>query len=81
MIEPKYYSQNGEDYLLCKFFGQELNGFYVDIGDFDGIYFSNTFSFEQIGWKGICVESNPDIFELCLKNRPNSVCFNDVCIN
>lgn len=80
MIKPKYFSQNGEDYLLWKFFGEKRNGFYVDVGAFDGIHLSNTYAFEQMGWKGICIEPNPEIFELCKKNRPNATCLNDVCI-
>lgn len=79
MIKPKFYSQNGEDYLLWSFFNMERNGFYVDIGAFDGIHFSNTYTFEQIGWRGICVEPNPEIFAICRANRPRSVCLQKAC--
>ena len=57
----------------------ERNGFYVDIGAFDGIHFSNTYTFEQIGWRGICVEPNPEIFAICRANRPRSVCLQKAC--
>lgn len=76
----KYYSQNGEDYILWKFFNYKRNGLFVDIGAFDGRHLSNTFSFEENGWKGICVEAHPDYFHLLRKNRPNSKCLNYACV-
>jgi FkbM family methyltransferase len=50
------------------------SGFYVDIGAFDGRYFSNTYLFEQLGWSGICVEPHPEYFLLLQRNRPNATC-------
>jgi len=79
IIKPKFYSQNGEDYLLWSFFKGKRRGFYVDIGAFDGIHFSNTYAFEQIGWNGICVEPNPEIFAICRANRPGSTCLYEAC--
>ncbi len=76
----KYYSQNGEDYILWEFFDYIRTGFYIDIGAFDGIYLSNTYSFEKQGWEGICVEPHPDYFSLLKKNRPNSKCLNYACV-
>ena len=79
MTIPKFYSQNGEDYLLWSFFDGKKNGFHVDIGAFDGIHFSNTYTFEQNGWRGICVEPNPEIFVICKENRPGSICLHEAC--
>jgi FkbM family methyltransferase len=79
MLKPKFYSQNGEDYLLWSFFGGKSAGFYVDIGAFDGIHFSNTYTFEQMGWHGICVEPNPEIFPICRVNRPGAICLPEAC--
>ncbi|MCI0471821.1 MAG: FkbM family methyltransferase [Candidatus Aminicenantes bacterium] len=76
----KFYSQNGEDYLLWHFFQQKQHGFYIDIGAFDGIHLSNSFTFEQMGWRGICVEANPEMFAICRRNRPGSLCLNKACI-
>ncbi len=76
----KYYSQYGEDYILWKFFDYKRSGFFVDVGAFDGVHLSNSYSFEQHGWKGICVEPNPYYFELCRKNRPASTCIHAACI-
>ncbi len=72
----RYYSQHGEDYILCKLFDGKQNGFYVDVGAFDGVHLSNSFTFEQIGWKGVCIEANPDYIEYCTRNRPGSYVIN-----
>lgn len=75
----QYYSQNGEDYLLSRFFRFKQTGFYVEVGAFDGVHLSNTFSFEQQGWSGICIEPNPDYFSQCQKARPRSTCIHAAC--
>ena len=76
----KYYSQNGEDYLVWNLFDYKEKGFYVEVGAFDGMHFSNTFSFEQAGWAGICIEPHPTFFPFCQKNRPDSTCINAACV-
>jgi len=78
--EALYYSQNGEDYLLWEFFDHKRDGFYVDIGAFDGIFLSNTMTFEQQGWSGVCVEANSNYFKLCENYRPHSICLNVACV-
>lgn len=77
----KYYSQHGEDCILDQVFNNKKTGFFIEIGAFDGIYLSNSYSFEQEGWQGICVEANPEYFDLCQKNRPNSTCIYAVCLD
>ena len=76
-----FYSQNGEDYLLWEFFNHKVNGFFIDVGAFDGIHLSNTYSFGNIGWKGICIEPHPEYFPFCKKNRPDSICLNLACVS
>jgi FkbM family methyltransferase len=76
----RYYSQNGEDYILWNFFDHKLDGFFIDVGAFDGIHLSNSYSFEQKGWKGICVEPHPFFFKICKENRKQSVCVNAACV-
>jgi len=77
----KYYSANGEDFLLWQFFNFKQDGFYIDVGAFDGIHFSNTYSFEIQGWKGACVEPNPVFFPYLVKNRPASTCLQAACVS
>ncbi len=69
-----YYSQNGEDCILWALFEDQFTpGFFVEVGALDGTRFSNTYSFEQAGWHGICVEAHPDYMDLLRSNRPNSI--------
>ena len=69
----KYYSQHGEDYLLWHFFDFRKRGFYIDVGAHDGISLSNTKSFEDNGWTGICVEPIPEVAEACRRIRARVV--------
>ncbi len=76
----RYYSQTGEDALLWGVFKDLKEGFFIEVGAFDGRYLSNTLSFEEQGWTGICVEPHPQYFEYCRANRPNSTCVQAACV-
>src|SRR5258705_7614869 len=76
----EYFSQQGEDALLDRFFQQQPTGFFVDVGAFDGLHLSNTYIFEQRGWRGLCIEPTPMFFEMCVRNRPRSLCINVACV-
>lgn len=69
----RYYSQHGEDFLLWHFFNFRRSGFFLDIGAHDGIALSNTKSFEEHGWRGICVEPLPFVAEQCRQIRARVV--------
>ena len=71
-LPNKMPSHNGEDLLLWRFFEKRRRGFFVEIGAYDGITFSNTYFLEAVGWSGILVEPNPDKFKECVRNRPFS---------
>ena len=65
------YSQFGEDLLLTHLLGyKKANGFYIDVGCFKPIQFSNTFIFYQRGWSGIATDANPAFEPLWKKVRP-----------
>lgn len=76
----EFYGQSGEDYLLYSLFRTQRHGFYVDIGAFDGIHISNSYIFERLGWRGICVEAHPDYFPLLQRNRPGATCVYAACV-
>lgn len=60
----KYYSQFEQDKIVYEnYFKDKTNGYFVDIGAHNGIEFSNSKFFEEIGWNGVCVEPNPVVFE------------------
>lgn len=72
----QFYSQFKQDkFLHQKVFNGKREGVFVDIGAHDGVSFSNTYFFEKsLGWKGICVEPIPEVFER-LKNNRTAICF------
>jgi len=75
-----FYGQNGEDYLIWHFFDFKKRGFFLDIGAHDGVALSNTKSFEEQGWQGICVEPTPEVFAACQQVRRrvvNAACVGD----
>jgi FkbM family methyltransferase len=66
----KSYSQYGQDtYAYNNFFKGKKNGKFLEIGADDGVTYSNTKFFEDLGWAGICIEPRPNAFELLTKNR------------
>ena len=70
-MKSQCYGQFGQDsmaYDLQAYFRMK-KGVYIDIGAFDGVCFSNTKKFEELGWDGICIEPNPDAFAKLEQNR------------
>jgi FkbM family methyltransferase len=67
--------QDHQDMIAYLYFKGRWEGFYIDIGANDGVSFSNTYVFEQMGWQGICVEPLPDVFTQLKINR-NCDCYN-----
>ena len=82
-----YYGANTDinkslDEKLDILFDHKTNGIYVELGAFDGIEQSNTKFFEDTrNWSGILIEPSTRKYELCLKNRPKSLCYNYACVN
>jgi hypothetical protein len=59
----KFQGEFFQDMIAYLYLQKRENGFFVDIGANDGLIGSNSYIFEQIGWKGICVEPQSDIFK------------------
>ena len=64
---------------MCEFFDFKQDGYFIDIGAFDGVHLSNSNCFEQLGWKGICVEPQSFYYQFCKDNRPQSTCIHAAC--
>jgi len=66
-----YYSQCQQDqYLNEKYFKNKTNGFFVDVGAYDGVTGSNSLFFEEsLDWSGICIEPLPEIYDNLIVNR------------
>ena len=59
----------GLNEIYLKYFGYKKDGWFVDVGAFDGITYSNTWGLAKAGWKGICYEPVPQFFEACHHNH------------
>lgn len=70
------HSQHGEDDYIWKYFDKKKNGLIVEVGAFDGIHLSNSYSLENIGWRSLCMEPTPSMYKKLIANRPNAECFN-----
>ncbi len=72
-----YHSDPGilQDKWVESVFKGKRGGFFVEVGAADGVGSSNCFMLEKkLGWKGICVEPNPEFFARLTRNR-KAQCF------
>ncbi len=58
------FSQEGEDRVLNRFFENQKDGFYIEVGAHHPFRFSNTALFYEKGWKGLTIDPNPDVAKL-----------------
>jgi FkbM family methyltransferase len=76
MIKPLSYSQIDQDLHVLRFFCNEKNLFFLDIGANDGKTLSNSYLLEkEYNWNGICAEPLPNAFKK-LKTCRNVICDN-----
>jgi FkbM family methyltransferase len=78
----QFYGQRQEDrfafHYLMRFPSEQLTKTFLDIGSYDGRHLSNSLVFENLGWRGICVEADPAAFKSLVKNR-KCICVNVAC--
>jgi FkbM family methyltransferase len=67
------HSQEGEDLIVDRFFGEKNTGFYVDVGAHHPWRFSNTYLFYQRGWRGINIDPRPGIMADFARERPGDI--------
>ena len=75
-IPFQFYSQIEQDkYYIENIIKYKQNGFFLEIGGYDGITGSNTYFLEKnLNWDGIIVECNPTLVEKCKKSRNCYIC-------
>lgn len=56
-------------FLFERFVGATVNGFFVEVGAFDGVFASNTWGLAEKGWSGLLIEPIPDFAEKCRLNH------------
>ena len=70
------------DKKLDILFKYKKNGFYIELGAFDGLSQSNTAFFEFYrDWTGVLIEPSKGSYELCQVNRPKSIVVNAACVS
>lgn len=70
------FSKSGDDVQLMKLINQSTPGAYVDIGCWHPIDASNTYYFSLRGWKGICIDPNPELIPLYKSMRRDDIFVN-----
>jgi FkbM family methyltransferase len=69
-----HFGQSAEDTSLLRIFNKKSNGFYVDIGAYHPIRYSNTFLLHYLyGWSGINIDASADAIKEFNKYRPNDI--------
>lgn len=76
-LNEYFYSQSGQDKFINNLFFRNMrNGFFVEIGAYNGIDGSNCYFFEKyLDWSGIAIEPSLNQFLSLSKNR-NCRCIN-----
>lgn len=78
-MSRKTYSGQGQDLQIVDVYQGKKNGFFVEVGAYDGVELSNTLLLEQdYGWNGVCIECNPRWFTSLHQARTCTVVTNAV---
>lgn len=68
------YSQFGEDSILASLFEREgSNKYYLDLGCYHPLIWSNTYHFYRRGWRGLTVDASPAFQHAWRRHRPRDV--------
>ena len=74
--DMKSYSQAGQDLWVLDNLNYKKKGFFLDIGAYDGVKFSNSYLLEKdYEWDGLLIEAHPNSVEKIIKIRSNK-CLN-----
>lgn len=68
----EFRAQYGEDLLIYDVFEGKPEGFFIEVGAFDGYHYSVTYGLEAMGWNGLLIEAIPERAEQCRQRRPHS---------
>lgn len=82
ILRGGHFALDDLDKKLKKYINYE-NGFFVELGAYDGFTQSNTLYFELFkGWRGVLVEPSPHLFLTCLhfRNRKGNSIYCNACV-
>jgi len=68
------YAQTGEDRVIDYYVGYPGSGFYVDVGCHLPARNSATMRLYRRGWRGLCIDANPECIRRFRKLRPRDTC-------
>ena len=68
-----FYSQEGEEIVLRRYFNYKNKGFFVDIGAHHPMRFSNTYILYTMGWRGINIDATPGSMKEFIKFRKEDI--------
>lgn len=78
---PLSWSQYGQDRYIDNLFKNKKNGFFVEIGAYDGEKFSNTLFLEkERDWDGLLIEANPHTYAI-LRDRDRKCTSINACVS
>lgn len=63
-----FYADDRQDEFCANLLKFKRDGYYLDIGSCASVGSNNSYFFESLGWKGICIEKNP-MFNDSYKDR------------
>ena len=72
------FSQAGQDAFVNKVLANKQKGTFLDIGSGPAIVTSNTYAFEQMNWKGVCIDFDRQYYQDYLKHRKSPLLLMDV---
>lgn len=71
-MEIEFRSQFGEDLFLDELFDGQPQGFFIEVGAYDGYTYAVTYALESQGWSGLLVEPVPSLHAKAQARRPGS---------
>ena len=76
------YSQNQEDLFINNYFKDKKHGFYLDIGCYHPIKYSNTALLHNRGWQGINIDMNQtlSLIHISEPTRPYWISYAVFCL-
>ena len=69
---PVLRAEFGEDLLCLELFGWKPNGYYIEVGAYDGERYAITAAMDTLGWHGLLIAPVPDLCDRARANRPNA---------
>lgn len=67
-------AQANQDLWVLEMLNNKKNGYFLDVGAYDGIKFSNSLLLEKkFDWRGLLIEAHPSNFQTIKDNRSNEL--------